>query len=618
MPNGQTPKEKLIAQITKQSSTPGSRDPATQLRAIEAIRRRRGGSGATQERVSSLRDSVRRAEEARLRSSKIRDLSRNVNLEVARLRSGLASRIRTFTNRNQILQARKAVDNEINRIKSNFALRTQQAKGLGLGALQKFDTGIKAAKAEIPKAREFVRERGIKKSFTQILAETEKRRAKGLTKPPSKETALAIAVLPLFTAAAAARGVPRGATAVARQKSFSEIAREQLAGLESRFGRLSIPARSEAGKQIRIGLRNDLRRLVEAAKGNPERIKALRQLSKRLGGTEGQRILDDIIAQEISVPVPSVIRPTKIPRKVTGVLGDITGSPLAVREAERIARLPRIVGGEGKSPSADAGTGQFERTDFVALNNARQKLGLPENFGRGSKLVENTILKAAAGQVTLSSQAIKPAERLAQPELLAQPSATSQGARLDQRTRQRQRQRLAQLLALSLGQRYKQAQQQRGRGRRLGGRPRFPRRFRRGFPLLPSTSEMIRRGIIIPSEVTGRQKFDIFVRKGGKLIRINKKPLRMKSARDLGAENIDRTLRASFELKPTTREGLGKIKPSIKGSFSRNRNELRPSKNPKTPNSIVEKRKFRLDSRTERVRIQQIKKLKKPFSKRVR
>lgn len=117
----------------------------------------------------------------------------------------------------------------------------------------------------------------------------------------------------------------------------------------------------------------------------------------------------------------------------------------------------------------------------------------------------------------------------------------------------------------------------------------------------------------LPSEITGQvpKKFDVFSRKRGKLVRINPKPFKSQElARDFGAREIDKTLRASFIVRPTTRRGVFRQKdPIFQGSFRSLQGKFRPAKSPKLKGFFVERERFRLEKGgIETKRIQQLRK----------
>ncbi len=103
-----------------------------------------------------------------------------------------------------------------------------------------------------------------------------------------------------------------------------------------------------------------------------------------------------------------------------------------------------------------------------------------------------------------------------------------------------------------------------------------------------------------------RGGFDALTRRFGKIVRINRRPLRRQDARDLGAHRAGTSLRASFIVRRSKLGGkLGKIPKEITGFLKKNRQQFRPAKSKALAGFLVERRKFRLDSGREKADIKQ-------------
>lgn len=135
---------------------------------------------------------------------------------------------------------------------------------------------------------------------------------------------------------------------------------------------------------------------------------------------------------------------------------------------------------------------------------------------------------------------------------------------------------------------------------RLTGSPSSP--IKTGKPSIPITPYPFTNGkvALVKNKKEGNA-YDVYVKKKGKFVKINKSPLTRERALDTGAFNTARTLRASFTLKPT----IGKVGTSTapKNFFKSTRLQFRKSK--KDRNVYVERRKFRLNSQPEKIEIKQ-------------
>lgn len=330
-----------------------------------------------------------------------------------------------------------------------------------------------------------------------------------------------------------------------------------------------------------IDLKQITRDLINRNKNNPQNIKNLRKLYKQSGRED---LFKDIFAQEVTLLKPTPIK-TAQPAQLPPAIAPST-TP-AVRD------LPAIVGGGGERPGAFTGTGRFERTTDVSLRRLNSELGLPQEFGRGSKLIESTLAKVKLGQATLSLEA----QRLKSRQLVIPRLGVRErlGQSLDQPLRPRLRTDVATVPFLATRTRLRLRQEQFFRAPRFRFRPRF--RIRPRFAIPPLLSGARPRRVV--TLVTGRtpQKFDFFVRKKGKFILGNKKPFQTRSgATDALARRLDNTLRASGFVKRSTRAGSKKVSKSTKGFLIRNQIKFRPGKN--DPKLLVEKRQFRIEKRS--------------------
>jgi hypothetical protein len=375
-------------------------------------------------------------------------------------------------------------------------------------------------------------------------------------------------------------------------KSFAEEFQEALT--QSRFA-------TNAGQEADFRLLTR-RGITEALKTNDPK-KALTRLQdfyKKAGRTD---LFDDLLAQEgidLTKPIlkDRVVNVAGSGRTTGGRPASIPGSSLAPRA---VADLPTAVGGGGRSSSPFAGRGASREvapfTEFRGLGGIRRRLGVPSKFGLGSALVTNTLQKAAAGQAQL------PLSLQRSGQTTRQVSPTAQRPRVGQRGAPRLR------TATGLVPRLRQPSATSTPTPTRLGRPRLRPRGPFGIPTIP-----LENGKRVRTQITGGlpRKFDVFTRKKGKFTRISKKPLSRSDALDFGAHHVDTTLRASFLIKPSSRKGIGKIKPRIKGSFSKNIPELRAARSAKLRGALVEKRRFRLDSKSEVGDIKRAKRISKP------
>jgi len=118
--------------------------------------------------------------------------------------------------------------------------------------------------------------------------------------------------------------------------------------------------------------------------------------------------------------------------------------------------------------------------------------------------------------------------------------------------------------------------------------------------------------------------WNTFVKQRGKFIKANVVPIKRRQARDLGTFVIDRSLSATFKIKPAKSPAQNPRTVIPNRYFDRNIQKLRPYKIKKgqkilTVDQFIEKRRFRLDTSREVQKIQAAKviaSLRKPFGKR--
>ncbi len=291
--------------------------------------------------------------------------------------------------------------------------------------------------------------------------------------------------------------------------------------------------------------------------------------------------------------------------------------------------FPAIVQPGGRKKGAFAGLGQFERTNEVAIGLRLLGAGVAFN-----KVVKDVAAQTGVPQLEVERGLLSNQQRLLKDqgqrqglsELQINLQKTLQRQLLKQGTSQKQVQRQLQEQAIKLSQGLAVAQvsavaqklqQRQTTPIRTAGRLRTRGRFR--IPPILLRTRGVPKRIRVRTLVTGRiPKFDVFTRKKGKFLLINKKPLKRTSALDFGASHVARTLRASFFIQPSTRKGLGKVKSGIKGFLNKNANQFRPAKSKALKGALVEKRKFRLDSSRERRKIQEARKMKRIPAKKLK
>jgi len=107
---------------------------------------------------------------------------------------------------------------------------------------------------------------------------------------------------------------------------------------------------------------------------------------------------------------------------------------------------------------------------------------------------------------------------------------------------------------------------------------------------------------LIPKGSAKKEKkkkgFNVEVKKRGKYYQENTKPLSLRKAMALGKKEVDNTASASFRIRPND-----KSTKFITKARTMMGKEIRPSKNKRTPNVFVEKRKYRIDSAGEKAEI---------------
>ncbi len=437
------------------------------------------------------------------------------------------------------------------------------------------------------------------------------------------DVAIAFALEPVFLFGAAKSGVKQTAKAVVKKKvtkkklSKKEV-EETIRAVRDFF--------TTAGKTAQL---QKAREVVNLLKNKPKDFaKTKRFFDNAIGKEASDKLFADALAQEGFRAVRGAIKPVRV-SGVKGGAGAIPGaistvsilSPTKARaeariiEQQRVSDLPSIVGGAGQARGEFTGLGQFEKTaEVAALVRPNRTIGQ----GASKISIERTRINERLSDLKsqLSRQGVSELQANKQVSALRQQLSQQTQNRLaqDSAIRLRQRSRLGQALASTQAQRQRFRQRQRLRTPGEFARPRLRPRTR--VPLLPPFLRGARPFAAKERFKKLPNKFDVFVRRRGKQVRITKKPLRRKPALDFGAHRVDTTLRASFLLRPSNRKGLGKISKSIRGAFGRNRRELRPAKSLALRGAFVEKRKFRLDSRSEVKRIQQLKRAAKPFKKR--
>jgi len=328
------------------------------------------------------------------------------------------------------------------------------------------------------------------------------------------------------------------------------------------------------------------------ATNNKKLIKRTEKILRQNLGKDANKLIKDIKQQELIKPE---ISRRKLFKGVPASQLQGAGIELEFAPAVGIPAIPQagaitglVAGFRPITPTKPlvekplTKAGQFDRRTAQKLSDRGRTLAI-EALGTRFRVAQVNALKQQIAQA------------LRQVPKLASPQAT--------RTAQRQRTRQLALLRLRLRTVQKQQAKQRARTI-LRTRLRFPR----GAPIPLPLPELKKK---VPTKKVKRvpKAFDVFTFKGGKKTLLSKKPFETrKGARDFGASQISRTLRASFFVSPSNRKGAKKVSPKIKGSFNTLKSQFRPSKNPKRKGVFVEKRKFRLDSRNE---VQEIKRFKK-------
>lgn len=124
-------------------------------------------------------------------------------------------------------------------------------------------------------------------------------------------------------------------------------------------------------------------------------------------------------------------------------------------------------------------------------------------------------------------------------------------------------------------------------------------------PLKVDKKKKIKRKVKPSSKVQG---YDVFGKSKGKFIKLNKKPLSLKGAKDRLAYAADQTTSKTVKYVPKgkfKKPELGKIMAKEKGYYSQSKFKLREfkiksKKKIKTPKTFIEKRKFGIDTKGEK------------------
>lgn len=361
----------------------------------------------------------------------------------------------------------------------------------------------------------------------------------------------------------------------------------------SKFKKLGITARG--GNVATEGeLRELARNQINQANGDLKVLKRLGEFYNKNGRPD---IFKDIAEQEGIVFSKSVRR--LLPIKVNQIAqGNIPSSSVITGTTSKITGSGRI-GSYGGGEVGSYGNNRIrftEETQYLGYPPGQRRLS---PFAQNQKVLQNLQQNFRIEQLNLQkslrtqgldfSQVNKQLQqlRLQQRQELQQRSnqlsgqglATAQSSRLTQRSRLQQRSRLGQ------------------RSRLSQPRPRLrPPRLRLPPPKLGLPDSAFGKRITTMVSKGTPQKFDIFAKRKGKLVRLNKKPITgSRNAKDYLANRLDTTLRASGIVRPSSRTGSMKLPTSITGYLNRNTRKFYT--NPKT-GFLVERRSFRLERTT--------------------
>lgn len=364
------------------------------------------------------------------------------------------------------------------------------------------------------------------------------------------------------------------------RKSFSEIAREQLAGLRTRFDQIKSTAPTS---QSGIVLRRDLiRRIREILKNNPNDIERLKLLFSRAGeNAEIRAILNGEInrlrfaAQQITAPqvqdIPTSglgggfppLGPVQARAPITEeqifVSGRVTVPQFTVSPTGQlnILQVPTTIEGIQPRLRTAPRLTQLELLRFAQSQQFQQAFQTPQKL---------EIARTQALELIRTGQRITQIPRIAQIQLPGQ------------RTLQIQFPRIPQVPRLRLG--------------RPGVGPVLPR-----LPIGGDQFAATRRAL-----VELRSGVNVIVGKGKKE-KIVARNLPPNLALRTGVQRISKNITASFILRTSgrqaTRSDIGRFRPG---------NQFRPGK--RDPLRVVEKRQFRLDTPTEIAQIKSARKSK--------
>ena len=315
-----------------------------------------------------------------------------------------------------------------------------------------------------------------------------------------------------------------------------------------------------------------------------QQIKDFKKLMKSAHGKENSnKILNELLSQEVSTGI-------KLEAGEITKVGDIKGSGVPIT---RFKEQPPFKPEAFREVVKSSPLNQERVSQELAKNQERIQLARL-SLGERVKLNEKLRTNQRTGQRTVAVLRTNQQNRFAQ--------RNNQAFRQQELLRQRAISRLKTSLLLSPNS--AQATNQKNRLKKLL-RLKFKARLR--FPLFikrKPTGKTIKK---IPFEITGNS-FDVQTRKAGKFKTIFER-LPKNMALKKGARNVRNTLRASFRLKPNPnppiiRKDIKTFKPSSK--VFRNKGNI-----------FIERKRFRLDTKSEVRDIQKAKRLKKPFSKRL-
>jgi len=411
------------------------------------------------------------------------------------------------------------------------------------------------------------------------------------------ELALGVVFFPILQVGAVKKGRVK---VVVKQKKKTAGAKSRAQFTENELDLAIVDSFKKKGTEE---IRDAYRRALQT--NNKKFIKQTEKLiSRNIGKDTAKTLFKDVKQQELILPEVSKRALFKgIPQSQFQNLGP----QLEFGPGLGVARIPQasvITGGIAavkpftKITQPKTKAGKADQKTFNKLA-ARSQILATTTLGERFKLAAASALKVGSLQKGAQQSLQTQINRLQ--EQLAQPQAT--------RTAQRQRTRQLALLRTRLTTIQRNVQRQRSRFARTRPRPRRPL----PPPLLPSGKPRVAE--VPKPTIKAAKAFDVFSFKGGKRIRISKKPFKTrKGARDFGALRISNTLRASFFVLPSSRKGVKKVSPRVKGSFNRLRLQFRPSKNPKRKGVFVEKRTFRLEKGGSEVKeIKQFKRRVKPL-----